>query len=546
MPVQQKLNLAGAISILSALLWIGQAAIVAWLFSKLLNVQATPVQTLSVALGFIGIGLLRSSLDLWADRIVTIAADQAVAIERRKLLTRETARSPFSKNRPASAVLAALAVEKLDSLAPYLSRYRPAYMRTFVVPLVLIAVSASQSWVVAIILLISGPLIPVFMALVGMAAQSASERQMQEISSLNALLMERLQALVDIRVLDANKRMLAQFQERADNLRKRTIEVLRIAFLSSTVLELFSALGVAMVAVYVGFSLLGDLHFGTYSTPLSPGQGVFLLMLAPAFFQPLRDISSAWHDKASASAVAVDLLELEQGERAELPGALQTAVALSGNANISVKGLKLQFGSSAIISYPDFNISAGQSTAITGPSGVGKSSLIAALAGLIPYSKGEITVAGVALNEDIADQWRARLAWLPQRPHFFGQSLRWNLTMGQQDVTDQQIEAALEIAAVKSVVTALPQGLLTRLGEVGAGISGGEARRLMIARAAISGRDVILADEPTADLDSQTAELVTDGLLKLAAQGATLIVATHDLKLAAKLDQQINLKAGTP
>jgi ATP-binding cassette subfamily C protein CydD len=214
--------------------------------------------------------------------------------------------------------------DKLPLLRPAILRHRPAALRAAVLPLAYLALALPFSWAVALILAVAGPLIPVFMALVGLAAREASERQMDEIGSLSGLLGERLSALTDIRLLDAAQRMSADFADRAEALRERTMAVLRVAFLSSTVLELFSAIGVAMVAVYVGFALLGEIPFGAWATPLTLSEGIFLLMLAPEFFQPLRDLAAAWHDKAGALAVTRELAEAEasrkpkSSERAEL------------------------------------------------------------------------------------------------------------------------------------------------------------------------------------------------------------------------------------
>ncbi len=540
-PVQSQLTFAGGVSVISGLLWVGQAALVAWLFASLVAGTSGALQPLLVAASFILIGAVRAGLDLWADRLVTLAASQVLERERRKLIQAVARRSPLDTARPSSAVIAALAGEKLASLRPYITRYRPAYIRTFVLPLALLVAAASQSWAVGVIFLVAGPLIPMFMALVGMAAQEMSERQMDEISSLNELLMERLQALVDIRLLDAGGAMIDGFRDQAEALRKRTMAVLHVAFLSSAVLELFAALGVAMVALYVGLSLLGDIGFGAYATPLTIGQGVFVLMLAPAYFQPMRDVATAWHDRAAALAVARDLLALETGQQELVPGGGNPADPLPGKVAISVRGLHVSVGDGNIIAYPDFDIAAGQTVALTGSSGVGKSVLLAALGGLISPCAGVISVAGQPLTQDTADGWRARLSWLPQRPHFFSGSLQRNLLPGGQKRDQAKIDAALELAAAKGIVARLPQGLLTRLGEVGAGVSGGEARRLMVARTALEGRDVILADEPTADLDEETARVVSEGLLQLAASGATLIVATHDAKLAARMAMQIDL-----
>lgn len=538
------LSRSAIVSVAASLLWLPQAAAVAWLFSALLQGVATGRDSLLVAVLFVALGVMRAALDAWSNRLAVRAGDRVVAQERRALIIAESRRAPLAGPHPASAEIAALAGEKLAMLLPHLVRYRPAYLRAAVVPLVILVVAAFYSWAVALVLLVAGPLIPVFMALVGMAAQDASERQMDEIANINTLLMERLRALIDIRLLDASRRMLEQFQDGADDLRSRSMAVLRVAFLSSTVLELFSALGVALVAVYVGFALLGQLSFGAYATPLSLGEGMFLLLLAPDFFQPLRDMAAAWHDKVAATAVARDLLALEKTRGGEILGTGAMAEPLRGAPVVAASGLRLRAGEGALIDYPDFTIPAGSSVAVTGPSGVGKSTLIAALGGLIGVERGHLTVAGQRLGPDNADAWRARLGWVPQAPHFFAGSLQSNIALSPRGRDGAALTAALSLADAKDIVARLDRGVLTRLGENGAGVSGGEARRLMVARAAYGAPDVILADEPTADLDDETAREVTDGLMALAAAGTTLIVATHDETLAARMERRIALEGG--
>ncbi|MFD0978994.1 thiol reductant ABC exporter subunit CydD [Tropicimonas aquimaris] len=541
-PVKARLDRAGWVSVVAALLWLPQASAVAWLLSELVHGRATISASLTGAVGFAALGTLRAWLQALSDRLSVEAADEVLAVERSALVRREGRRSPMAGG-PGSAAVAALASEKLAALSPYLTRYRPAWLRAAVVPLVILAVSAWYSWAVALVLLVAGPLIPVFMALVGMAARDASARQMEEIGSLNTLLLERLQALVDIRLLDGRTQVLEGFAERAEALRARTMEVLRIAFLSLAVLELFSALGVAMVAVYVGFSLLGTISFGAWTGPLTLGQGIFLLLLAPEFFQPLRDVAAAWHDKAAATAVAAELVEVEAEISVALVGAGVTAVSLPGAPSLQTVGVEVLAAPGRRLTFPDFTVPAGGTCALVGASGRGKSTLLAALAGLVPVAGGEIRVAGHVLGDQTADAWRMRIGWVPQAPHFFTASLGANLRLGAPGASAEEVLEALAVARAEDILQRMPRGLLTRLGETGAGVSGGEARRLMLARAALGAADVILADEPTSNLDAETAEAVTDSLLALAGGGATLVVATHDPALAARMDQQIRLEA---
>ncbi|MDP2739711.1 MAG: ATP-binding cassette domain-containing protein [Pseudorhodobacter sp.] len=529
-PGARKQRRAVVLSVLAGLVWPLQAAVVAWAIGQVLTSGAP--SPLIVALAFAGLGVLRAALGFVAEAQAQAAAEAVIVQARRDIMATEALRSGDSAFGGAGSVTA-LAGEKLDLLVPFVTRYSPARARVMVLPVVILALAFWQSWAVVLVLVISGPLIPVFMALVGMAAKEASARQMAEIGTLNDFLVERLSALVDIRLLGAGPLVLQGFSEVAGDLRRRTMAVLGVAFLSSTVLELFAAIGVAMVAVYVGFSLLGALEFGAWGGPLSPQSGVFLLLLAPEFYQPLRDLSAAWHDKAAADAVIDEIGIYTSEDSPHLPGHGGHAARLAGPASVTLRGCFTPSGRA----LPDIVIAPGEQVALMGPSGSGKTSALRLMAGLTLPDHGAVIVAGQALTPDNADAWRARLGWMPQAPHFLTGSLRQNLTLGRAG----DMAAALDTAAVGAVVQAMPRGLATWLGETGAGLSGGEARRVTLARAVFGTPDVILADEPTADLDTDTAQAVTAGLLAQALRGVTLVVATHDAALAARMDRIIDL-----
>ncbi|MBF9034366.1 ATP-binding cassette domain-containing protein [Rhodobacterales bacterium HKCCE2091] len=532
-PVAGPLRIAAALSLASGVLWPVQAAAIAWAVSGWAS-GADPLRRAGIAAAVLVVaGLVRALLDRAAAARLHDAADRTIARERALIAARE-ARAPGGRG---SAAIAALSVQKLPLLQPWITRYHVAAVRVAVLPAVFLLLSFSISWVVGLTLLVAGPLIPVFMALVGMAAEDASRRQLDEIGTMNEMLMERLSALLDIRALGASDRVAEAFETRAERLRERTMAVLRIAFLSSTVLELFAAIGVALVAVFVGFTLLGEIGFGTWSPPLTLGQGLFLLLIAPEFFQPLRDLAAAWHDRAAGLAVVAELDALDAVPRAGLVGTAAPAAPLAGDLAVSVHG-----GVAALpgrmVALPDLSLAAGGTLALTGPSGVGKTTALMALAGLVPLSRGRIEVCGRGLGPDTADAWRARIAFLPQRPHFPDTTLAdWLDPRG----TGADPASALRRAHAEGIVARLPDGLETRLGEAGGGVSGGEARRLMIARAIMAGGDLVLADEPTADLDDETAARVTEGLLSLVREGRALIVATHDPALAAAMSRRIAL-----
>ncbi|MBI1417525.1 MAG: thiol reductant ABC exporter subunit CydD [Limimaricola sp.] len=524
------LRTAGWLTALAALLWLPQAAVLAQALAAALH--GHPPAALPTVAAFVGFGALRAILSYLAEGRLYLVADTVAATARAHLVAREARRGGTAPAGPGA--IAALVAEKIDLLTPYLTRYAPARARVMVVTPVILLISFAQSWAVGLVLLVSGPLIPVFQALVGMAAKEASQRQMTEIASLNDMLVDRLSALPDMRLMAATGRLVAGLRDRSDSLRVRTMEVLRIAFLSSAVLEFFAAIGVAMVAVWCGFALLGALGWGSWGHSISAFGALWVLLLAPDFYLPLRDLSAAWHDKAAAEAVAEELAELEQGPNRPILGQGQATAPLPGPATLRLQGVVVQTGMRRI-TYPDVTVAPGESLAVTGPSGAGKTTLLRLIAGLAAPESGRIEVAGRALGDATADAWRARIGWMPQGPWFLDASLRANLTLGR----DGDIDAALEAAAGTAVVAAMPRGLATRLGEAGAGLSGGEARRMALARALHAGPDLILADEPTADLDDVTAAAVIDGLMAQAARGATLIVATHDPRLIARMDKTL-------
>ncbi|MBE3639888.1 ATP-binding cassette domain-containing protein [Mangrovicoccus sp. HB182678] len=517
------LRRAGLWRLAGELLWPLQAACLA----AVIGGWATGKGTEPLALaGVLAAGILRSLAEARAQGLAARTAAAALEALRAELLETEAARLDRSLS---SGTFAALVVQKLPALRRYLARYRPARIRVAVIPPVLLGLSGACSWAVAVILALAGPLIPVFMALVGMAAKEASARQMAELGNLTTLLTDRLAMLQDIRLLGAAERTARDFATRAETLRARTMEVLRIAFLSSTVLELFSAIGVAMVAVYVGFSLLGELNFGAWATPLTLSEGIFVLLLAPSFFQPLRDLAAAWHDKAEAEAVAAEIDALTAASADAIPGGIAPAPALPGPAALSFRGVRLRRGA-ALVDIPDFEARPGTLTVLSGPSGRGKSSALMAAMGLLAPEAGRIEAAGRPLTAETAPGWRARIAWLPQAIHMPGESLAAFLDpRGRRG----DMAAALRRAGARDVVAHLPGGLAARLGESGTGISGGEARRLLLARAIAMSPELVIADEPTADLDAATAAQVIAALEGLAAGGATVIAASHDPALAA-------------
>jgi ATP-binding cassette subfamily C protein CydD len=500
-----------------------------------------------MAVGVLLLGLLRAWLDGHGGWLANRAAREQLSQLRVQVVQALGHASPLDKARAASGQAASAVAEQAEAIVPWLTRYQSAMWRVRILPLAIVAVVASQSWVAALILMVAAPLIPLFMAIVGRRAKAASEEQMLQLGEMNAFLLDRLRGLSTLRALQAVDLTGQRLREHAEGLRTRTMRVLRIAFLSSAVLELFSALGVAMVAVYIGFHLLGTLQFGAWGSKLGLGQAMFVLLLAPAFFEPLRELSAVWHDRAAGEA-ALQTLKNMQSQSVAIVGSAELPkderAALCRPVQLRVFDLMVQApGAQSRLAPLSLSVAPGEHVALWSPSGSGKSLLLAQIAGLLPVQQGSIELDGEILNESSAARLRSRMGWMGQQTHVFSGSVARNIGLGRGDVSAVQIASATQQAHLDDVL-ALRAGM--SLGEGGAGLSGGEVVRLALARLAVREEaGLLLVDEPTAHLDPVTAAQIAQAL-RLMAKGRTLLVATHDAQLAAAMDRVIELPVLSP
>ena len=548
-----RLDVACLVHAVSPLLWLPQAALLALGVSRL-HSGAGLNGVLWPAAGIVLAGMLRAWLEAWSAGRMFDTAREHLSRWRDRSIAAMAARSPLDRARVHAGAAASALAEQAEAMLPWQTRYRGATWRVRIMPVLILLPVAWYSWAATAVLVLAAPLIPMFMVIVGWRARAASEAQWLQMGSMNAFLLDRLRGLPTLRALGSVDATARRLRASAEDLRQRTMHVLRIAFLSSAVLELFAALGVAMVAAYVGFHLLGHLDFGAWGRRLSLAQGLFVLLLAPAFFEPLRELASVWHDRAAGMA-AMDALDRLNADGLPLPGEASPDQATQGASavlrqedgtpvrppRVKVQDLAFAFPGETPV-FQDFalDVKPGEHVALVGGSGTGKTVLMSLLAGLLPASAGRIEIAGTALTAESARALRGRMAWMGQRPHVFSGSVRHNVALGRAGVRDQQVHRAIQWAQLDKVAQARPG---TSLGEGGTGLSGGEAARLALARLAAAPRaDLLLADEPTAHLDTETAEQVIESLVALA-QGRTLIVATHDPALAARMDRIVHLSA---
>ncbi|MCV0428800.1 MAG: thiol reductant ABC exporter subunit CydD [Roseibium sp.] len=559
-----RLKRIGFVLSVSDLLWIPQAGLIAWAAGTLLAYQIDPsghqaapdalTYSLAAACGVVSIAFLRVFLQNMASKASRLVARQIKRRARVDLLKSATACSPAA-GFPASGSFAAHITDQVDLLGPFYQNYTPQLMRLKIVPIAIVVASACVSWLAALILLVSGPIIPVFMALIGTRAKAASADQQAELTRLSGTLLDRIKGLETLTLFGALERTKKDIQLSGEKFRVGTMRVLKVAFLSSTVLELFSALGIAFCAVYVGFSLLGEIRVGTWGAPLGYQAGLFVLLLAPEFFAPLRAFATAYHDRAAGLAAQEKLssllADIRSGETLTTDGEVARSESAKTKQSclfalppvIQFEKVSVKLSQHQIFKEFNLEIQSGETLLLTGGSGSGKTTLLDCILGFHVPEKGSIRIDGRPIRE-IAAPLRQNVIWLSQSPRLFHGGLKANLLKGVSDtatISEEDIWTALKLAGAAGLVRRLPQGLATPLGEDGFGLSVGEIRRVALARAAMrTDATIVLADEPTAGLDEETAADVVSGLRQLCI-GRTAMIATHDRAVLTLAHRQMDL-----
>lgn len=522
-----------ALGLVGALLVIAQAMLIAEIvvggFEGGLTVTAlrTPLLLLAaVALG--------RALVAWLTELAAHRASAAVKSELRgRLLERAARLGPDWLTGQRTGSLVALATRGIDALDDYFARYLPQLGLAVVVPVAVLARIVTEDWVSAAIIVVTLPLIPLFMILIGWATQSRMDRQWQLLSRLSGHFLDVVAGLPTLKVFGRAKAQAESIRTITSDYRRATLRTLRIAFLSSFALELLATLSVALVAVTIGMRLVhGELDLYT---------GLVVLILAPEAYLPIRQVGAQYHAAAEGLSAAEEIFTvLETEPRAsgteDVPDMLRLELAgvtvrHEGRAEPSLDSASL-------------TVEPGETVALVGPSGVGKSTLLNVLLGFAVPDEGHVRVGGRDLGDLDLERWRSRIAWVPQRPHLFADTIAENVRLARPDADDEAVLTALRDAGAYDFVAALPDGVRTALGEDGAGLSAGQRQRLALARAFLADRPLLLLDEPTASLDGESEAGIVGAVRRLAA-GRTVLLVVHRPALLAVADRVVTLEPRT-
>ncbi len=429
------------------------------------------------------------------------------------------------------------AVQGLSSLEAYFARYLPQLVLAVVVPVVILIYVFPHDLAAGTILLVTLPIIPLFMILIGLAARTATERRWRTLSLLSAHFLDAVKGLQTLKANDRAQRQVESLRETGEQYRKETMVTLRIAFLSSLVLELAAMMGTALVAAAVAIQLInGGLGFAT---------ALAVLLLAPELYLPIRMVGQQFHASTDGLTAAHRCFEvLDTPAAVSVPAApLPSPDPRSGPVVLENVSFAYEGRGDAVLESIDLTLSPGEQLALVGPSGQGKSTVASLILRLLDPQSGRLLCDGVDLLEVDPKEWRQHLAWVPQRPTLFSATLAENIRLGRPDADDSALLRACTDAGLGRLLDSMPQGLETPLGEGQRTLSAGETQRVALARAFLRDAPLVILDEPTAHLDAESSAAVGDAIARLS-QSRSVLLIVHRPALAAAADRIVTLREG--
>ncbi|SBT15516.1 heme ABC transporter permease/ATP-binding protein CydD [Vibrio celticus] len=534
------LMIAISLGVLSSVFLIAQAALLASILHQLIieNVDKSELVGHFAGLALSVVGRAGCT---WGREIAGYRCGEQIRVYIRQLILdklRELGPA-YIKGKPAGT-WATLLLEQVEDMQDFFSRYLPQMSLSVMIPFIILVVVFPVNWAAGLIFLLTAPLVPMFMALVGMKAADANRKNFKALQRLSGHFYDRLQSMTTIRLFDRTNAETEVLKGASEVFRTRTMDVLKIAFLSSAVLEFFTSISIAMTAVYFGFTYIGELNFGHYGAGITLFAGLFILILAPEFYQPLRDLGTFYHAKQQAVGAAESIVEFLETDITKVKSG-DTQLDPAQGINIEAQDLKVLSPEGVQLVGPiSFALNTRQSTALVGPSGAGKTSLINAILGFMPY-EGSLKINGVELRDLDLASWRKTISWVGQNPLLLHGSIRDNVTLGKHDIADQVVENALEQSFASEFVN--EHGLDYMISDRSGGLSVGQSQRLALARAMLQDGQFWLLDEPTASLDTRSEQLVMKGI-NSNIESRTALLVTHQLAPLKSVDNILVMRDG--
>lgn len=538
---KRPIYMAWGLSVVSTLVLIVQSWLIAVIFANWLTQITHHRPATDVFFDYLpwlmGCLLLRPLLHFYKDQLALDAGLQVASILRKTLVEKLAQVGAARDQYGSDGGLASMVIEQCDALTGYVSRFYLQRLIVVTTPIMLLVAAATQSWMATLILLLTAPLVPVFMVLIGHATARKSRQQFAAMAQLSGRFLDWLRGTATLQRLDAVGHASQDIDASAEAYRIRTMSVLKIAFLNTAALELLAALSIALLAVYLGFGLIGILPWQKNTVPVPYQSALFLLLLAPEFYAPLRQLGADYHVKAQAEGAIAELSPLLAFASAENTKA--NHFLLTAPPAIDADNIWVNHQQRTRLAPLSFAIAAGERLAIVGQSGSGKSTLLQIFLGFCAY-QGDIFIDNQNFNTINSTQFRHRIAYLSQQTMLLPMSIADNLRLPNPTASDDKLWQILAQVGLKPLIKALPNQLDTQLGERGSGLSGGQQRRLAIAQLLLQDAHLWLLDEPTEHLDSDTAAEI-NGLLQQVTRGKTVLWVTHDATNLPWLDRQISL-----
>ena len=523
--------------LLAGLTVVGQARTLSLAVSRVFLDAQTLGQVGSLLLAFLVLSLARAGLAWAAEVAATHVAVQVKTSLRDQLVAHLLALGPAYARDERSGELINTLVEGVESLDAYFRQYLPQLALAVMVPLAFLLFVFPLDWVSGLVLLLTAPLIPLFMVLIGNAADALTRRQWSSLSRMSAHFLDMIHGLTTLKILDRSRQQARVIAQISDQYRGATMRVLRVAFLSALVLEMVATISTAVVAVQIGLRLLyGQMSFE---------QGFFVLLLAPEFYLPLRMLGTRFHAGMEGVAAAGRIFEI-LNEAARLGVGSSSAAQPSSMAQpLCLDGVHYAYdgGQRPALNGLSLRVEPGETVALVGPSGGGKTTVAQLLLGFIQADAGELRIGDTPLASFSPEVWRQHVAWVPQDPYLFYGTVADNIRFGQPEASAERIAWAARQARAAAFIEALPQGYDTLIGERGVRLSGGEAQRIALARAFLKDAPYLILDEATANLDPEIEAQIQEAMAHLL-QGRTALIIAHRLNTVRRADRIVVIDGG--